>query len=245
MGANFDVDCNKDYVTLTLRVTDRYMKESLELYADVLLHPSFPAKEFVRVKSEVIGEILKDQEDPSIVAAEKFNELVYGNNHPYHRPVKGYPKTVKGIALDEVVEFYKQHYLPEGSKFIVVGDVDVETLKKELEELFKGWLGKAPSYPKVEKPDFRPGKEVVPKEVSQANIVIGHIGVRRSNPDFIKLYVANQILGGGGLVSRLFDRIREKGGYSYAVYSAFIPAYYEGTFRITLQTKNEKGRGCH
>lgn len=240
MGANFDVDCNKDYVVATLKVTDRFMEKGLKLFADVVLHPTFPSKEFVRVKNEVIGEILKDKEDPSLVASEKFNELVYGKGHPYHRPVKGYLETVKAISRDEVLEFYREHYLPEGSKLIVVGDVDVKDLKEKLEGLFGKWLGKAPGYPKVSPPEYKPVKEVFPMEVTQANIVIGHIGVSRSNPDFIKLYVANQILGGGGLVSRLFDRIREKGGYSYAVYSMFVPAYYQGTFKITLQTKNDR-----
>lgn len=239
MGADFDVDCNKDYVTLSLKVTRRYMDDALALFAKVLLEPTFPNKEFVRVKTEVLGEIMKDQEDPSIVADEKFNEVVY-QKHPYHRPVKGYLETVKGISRDEVVQFYKAHYLPEGSKLVVVGDVDTGEIVKKLGKLFSGWLGRAPGYPKVDGPSFNPGTFVVSKDVSQANIVIGHVGVSRSNPDFIKLYVANQILGGGGLVSRLFERIREKGGYSYSVYSLFIPSYYQGAFKIVLQTKNDR-----
>ncbi len=238
MGADFGVDCNKDYVTVSLKVTKGYMDEALKLFATVVTEPTFPAKEFVRVKNEVVGEILKDQEDPGIVAAQEFDELVYGKEHPYHRPVKGYIDTVRSISLDEVKEFYKVHYLPEGSILVVVGDVDYEPLIKELNSLFKDWVGKAPSYPKVETPKFHPGKKVVPKDVVQANIVIGHIGVKRSNPDFIKLYVANQILGGGGLTSRLFEKIREEKGYSYSVYSMFLPTLYTGTFRIVLQTKN-------
>ncbi len=240
MGADFDADCNKDYAVFTLKTTKRYMDRALKLFAKVLLEPTFPDKEFVRVKTEVMGEILKDQEDPGVVASEKFNEVVYGKGHPYHRPVKGYMETVKAISRDEVVEFYKTHYLPEGSKLIVVGDVDKERIKQELESLFGKWLGKAPGYPEVKPPSYHPGTFVVKKDVAQANIVIGHIGVSRSNPDFVKLYVANQILGGSGLTSRLFDRIREKGGYSYAVYSYFTPAFYQGTFRIVLQTKNDR-----
>ena len=239
MGADFDSSCGRDYATFSLRVTTRFLDEGLKLFAKVLLEPTFPPQEFVRVKNEVVGEIMKDHEDPGYVASEKFAEVIYGN-HPYHRPPKGYVDTVKAISLDEVVEFYKGHYLPEGSKLIVVGDVDAGEIKKKLEDLFGKWLGKAPEYPKFEYPSMKAQKVEVDKEVTQANIVIGHIGVSRSNPDFIKLYVANQVLGGGGLVSRLFERIREKGGYSYAVYSVFVPSLYKGPFKITLQTKNER-----
>ncbi len=239
IGADLSVDCTKDYTSITLKVTRRHMKEGLGLLADLLLRPTFPAKEFVRVKNEVVGEILKDQEDPGIVASNQFNELVYGKDHPYHRPVKGYIETVRGISLDEVKEFYKAHYLPEGSRLVVVGDVDRTKLMDELNALFKGWVGRAPSYPREPEVGYRPQKKVVPKDVTQANIVIGHLGVKRSNPDFIPLYVANQILGGGGLTSRLFERIREKGGLSYSVYSMFVPTLYTGTFRVVLQTKND------
>ncbi len=239
IGADLSVDGGRDYTSVTLKVLNRYLDRGLDILSDVLLHPSFPESNFNRLKQEIIGEILKEEEDPGIVASKKFREIVYGKNHPYHRPVKGYIDTVKLISLDEVREFYKEHYLPEGTKLIVVGDIDKSALKKKLKEHFSDWLGRAPSYPKVKEPAFNPGTFVVKKEVSQANIVMGHIGVSRKNPDFLKLYVANQVLGGGGLTSRLFYRIREKGGYSYSVYSMFEPSLYKGTFRVVLQTRNE------
>ncbi|NPA15227.1 MAG: insulinase family protein [Deferribacteres bacterium] len=239
IGADLSVDGGRDYTTISLKVLDRYLDRGLSLLSDIMLAPSFPRDNFERLKKEIIGEIIKEDEDPGVVAAKKFREVVYGKNHPYHRPVKGYVNTVKAISLDEVVAFYKSHYLPEGSKLIVVGDIDRSTLKSELKKYFSAWIGRAPGYPEVKSPAYNPGVFVVEKDVSQANIVIGHIGVSRKNPDFLKLYVANQILGGGGLTSRLFYRIREKGGYSYSVYSLFEPALYRGTFRIVLQTRND------
>ncbi len=239
IGADLNVDGGRDYTTVSLKVLNRYLDAGLSLLSEVLLSPSFPKENFERLKKEIIGEIMKEEEDPGIVAAKKFREIIYGKKHPYHRPVKGYIETVREISLDEIVAFYKSHYLPEGTKLIVVGDIDKASLKSKLKEYFGNWMGKAPDYPKVETPDFHPGLFVVNKDVSQANIIIGHVGVSRKNPDFLKLYVANQVLGGGGLTSKLFYRIREKGGYSYSVYSLFEPSLYDGTFRIVLQTKND------
>ena len=240
LGSDVDVDCGRDFATLTLKTLKRNLDKSFSIVAQIIKESVFDKNNFERVRNEIMGEILKDEEDPGFVAAKKFNEVIYGKDHPYGRPVKGYVDTVKIISRDEAYEFYKEHYLPEGSILVVVGDIDKNELVKILNKYLSDWVGRTPKYPVFKKPDYKPGEVVVEKDVTQANIVMGHVGVSRSNPDFIPLYVANQVLGGGGLTSKLFLRIREKGGYSYAVYSYFEPALYEGAFKIVLQTKNER-----
>jgi len=80
------------------------------------------------------------------------------------------------------------------------------------------------------------------REISQANIILGHRGIRRDNPDYYALRVMNHILGGRGLGSRLFDEIRVKRGLAYAVWSAFESGKSAGSFRIVLQTRNPSSR---
>jgi zinc protease len=84
--------------------------------------------------------------------------------------------------------------------------------------------------------------EVIDKKISQANVQLGYIGIRRENPDFYAAYVMNYILGGGGFVSRLMTEIRDNRGLVYSVYSYFNPLKDPGPFKIGLQTKNESAR---
>lgn len=75
---------------------------------------------------------------------------------------------------------------------------------------------------------------------SQSHIRIGQPGVTRTDPDYFPLYVGNYILGGGGLVSRLSEEVREKRGFSYSIYSYFLPMRRKGPFILGLQTKNSQ-----
>ncbi|MFP5504962.1 MAG: M16 family metallopeptidase, partial [Gammaproteobacteria bacterium] len=75
---------------------------------------------------------------------------------------------------------------------------------------------------------------------SQTHILIGQPGMRRDDPDYFALYVGNHVLGGGGLVSRLSNEVREKRGLSYSVYSYFLPMTERGPFQMGLQTRNDQ-----
>jgi zinc protease len=80
------------------------------------------------------------------------------------------------------------------------------------------------------------------RPITQANIILGHAGVSRENPDFYAITVMNYILGGGGFASRLTEEIRNKRGLAYSVGSFFDPGKYPGSFQIALQTKNSSAR---
>jgi zinc protease len=79
----------------------------------------------------------------------------------------------------------------------------------------------------------------IDRDLTQANIVLGHLGIRRSNPDFYAISVMNYILGGGGFSSRLMEIVRDQQGLAYSIYSAFIPSVQKGVFEAAVQTKNE------
>ncbi|HEY9073401.1 MAG TPA: pitrilysin family protein, partial [Desulfobaccales bacterium] len=93
---------------------------------------------------------------------------------------------------------------------------------------------KLPAIPPLEKRQV----VVINKDISQANIILGSLGISRKNPDFYALQVMNYILGGGGFSSRLMDDIREKRGLAYSVSSSFSPGLEPGPFTVSLETKN-------
>lgn len=243
MGSELDTGCTKEYATLTLVSLKEHLEESFRILSTVLTRPDFREEDFQRVKREVLGELLKEEEDPGTVASRAFDERLFGK-HPYHRPEKGYPSTVEALSLDDVKSFYKRFYSPNFAIFSVAGDITREELEDLMNRYLKEWSPSDTPLPSIPDPLplAQPRKVVLDKDVTQANIVMGHLGIKRSNPDFTKVYVMNQILGGGGLTSRLFQRVREEGGFSYSVYSYFQPSYWRGAFKVVLQTRNDRAQ---
>ncbi len=245
MGSDLDTGCTKDYSTLTMVTLKEHLGESFKILSLILTRPDFREEDFNRVKKEVLGELLKEEEDPGTVASRAFDEHLFGK-HPYHRPEKGYYKTVEALSLEDVKAFYRRFYRPSFTIFSVAGDITKEELKGLMDKYLNGWEpGDSPLPPVPDPvPLSRAERVVLDKDVTQANIVMGHLGIKRSNPDFVKVYVMNQILGGGGLTSRLFQKVREEGGFSYSVYSYFQPSYWRGAFRVILQTKNDRAQAA-
>jgi len=245
MGSDLDTGCTKEYATLTLVTLKEHLNESFRLLSLVLSQPAFREEDFERVKKEVLGELLKEEEDPGLVASRAFDEHLFGD-HPYHRPEKGYYKTVETLTLEDVKGFYRRFYRPNFSIFSVAGDITREELEGLMDAYLGDWSPSDKPLPSIldPLPLGKTEKIVLDKQVTQANIVMGHLGVKRSNPDFVKVYVMNQILGGGGLTSRLFQKVREEGGFSYSVYSYFQPSYWRGAFRVVLQTKNDRAQAA-
>jgi len=108
---------------------------------------------------------------------------------------------------------------------------------------FTNWpMADIPEVPFVTTFAKEPKVTKIDREITQANIILGHAGVSRNNPDYYAISVMNYILGGGGFSSRLVEEIRDKRGLAYSVTSFFDPGKYPGSFQIVLQTKNASAR---
>jgi zinc protease len=121
------------------------------------------------------------------------------------------------------------------------GDVsrsEAEAIAQRLTEALPAAGSNAAALPAV----TLPGSDVVrvAHPAAQSHIYVGMPGIRRGDPDYFALLVGNYTLGGGGFVSRLMKEVREKRGYAYSVYSAFVLHKLEGPFQIGLQTKREQ-----
>ncbi len=241
MGASLSSTADRDSGEVDLTLLKKDLPAGLELLADVLLHPAFEEGEIGRKVRELRAALRKRQEDPGEVASEAFNELIFGS-HPYGRPLEGTDASLAAITRDEIVKFYRDHYTPERAFVTVVGDVELKEITEQLRTLLGSWPKGKGTVEKAGEPKPLEEKIVVKKidrSVAQANILLGHQGIRRDNPDFYALTVMNYILGGGGFSSRLVERIREEKGWAYDVHSYFYPGLERGAFQVGLQTKNE------
>jgi zinc protease len=240
IGATLSTGCSEEVSTVSLTLLKKDLDSGLDLLAEILTTSVFPGEEVGRQKQSVIASIKAREEDPGEVAEKKFMEALFPQS-PYGRPVEGTEESIKRIERGDLVEFYQRYYRPNRAMLAVVGDVSHQEMVERLGKAFQRWE-KGVS-PKEEAPPLsRPGAaNFIPinKDLTQANILIGHEAVPRGHPDYYAIQVMNLILGGGGFSSRLMDVIRSERGLAYSVYSSFSAEKFSGSFQVGMQTKNE------
>ncbi len=240
IGAALDASAGADFTTLSLSVLKKDLGKGFELFADVLLRPVFPDKELGRVRERIKGFLRQQEEDPSFLAERAFRREVFGT-HPYGRLTEGSPSTLDLITREDLVQYHASNYLPNNSILSISGDLTSEELSTLLAEYLGSWKAGKPPEKREPAIEDRKVKTVIKidRDLTQANIILGHIGISRENPDFYAVSVMNYILGGGGFSSRLMQSIRDTMGLAYDVHSFFAASKVSGTFQVGVQTKNE------
>jgi zinc protease len=203
------------------------------------VNPVFPQKEVERIRMELLGELQGEKDQPGVIADKAFDALVFAG-HPYRRPANGTEQTVRRISRKDLVAFHQAYYRPNNTIIAIVGDLREAEAIDQVRKHFASWNNKPVPIQKFPPPALlqRPALKVIDKDLTQANIIMGHVGINRSNPDFYAVSVMNYILGGGGFSSRLVNRIRDEQGLAYDVDSGFDATVMPGPFTVRLQTRN-------
>ncbi len=238
LGTALSVSANYETTTVSVTTLTRNIEASFALLAEVLLHPSFPAEEFADKRTEVLGALRSQTENPAWVANKAFQEQLYAD-HPFGRLIEGQPGTLAALTPADIRDFHHTYYRPNNAIIGIAGEL-TQTRANELLARHLGSWTAAPvpplSWPA--EPGPAAAQLLIDRPVSQANIILGHPGVARSNPDIYAIRVMNYILGAGGFGSRLTDRIREELGLVYSITSHFSSRKHAGPFRLSLQTRN-------
>jgi zinc protease len=239
LGAKLSASGTDDFALLSFTVLKKDLAAGLDLFQDVLLNPAFAQKEVQRKVAELQASFKSDEDEPGIVASRAFHRELFGG-HPYGHPPKGTPAGLKAITRNDLAEFYRIYYRPNNAILSIVGDLSQAEAAQAMTKAFGGWEQAPIPELKISPPPPLNTSEVtiINKDITQANIVWGHLGIARDNPDFYAFQVMNYILGGGGFASRLVDNIRENRGMAYSVGSSFDPGLQPGPFAVTLETKN-------
>lgn len=240
VGGSLATRATEDFSTASARVLRKDLALGFELLADILLHPAFPEPELERVRSLVHGQIVSEEDDPGTVAAKAFNHLVF-DGHPYRWPVVGTEESLAKITRADVQAFYAGEYLPNQTVLAIVGDITVEDARGLVTQHFGAWKPGtvSPRTVSAPAPFDKPVSKLIEKDLTQATIMVGHLGISRTNPDYYPVLVMNYILGGGGFSSRLMNEIRDNQGLAYGVGSSFHANLMPGAFLVSLQTRNE------
>lgn len=237
LGINLSASSNWDATTVSLHTPTSQLDSALALFADVVLHSSFPSEDFERVKKNRLTSLIQLKDRPTAIADQAYASILYGSSHPYGHNLIGSEAFVSGMTISDLQGFYRANFAPNNSTLIVVGDVTPAQVERKINALFGSWpRGNVSSYafgaaPKAAVTTIylidKPG-------AAQSSFRIGSIGVPRSTKDYFALSVMNTILG-GSFTSRLMQNLRETHGYTYGARSRFDMRQAAGPFTASAE----------
>jgi zinc protease len=232
-----------------LKVLSRHAAGLLPLFAEIVQMPSFPRERLEPVRSQMLVALKEEEDDAAEVARKLFYEVVFGS-HPAHRPVEGTEATVRTLSRESLVRFHSRYYRPDNVTLVAVGDFRATQLLEQLTAAFRGWqvpgvLTRDPLPPIARQTDRR--ARYVTREKAQTQIVLGHLGINRGNPDYVALRVMDTILGegvSGGFTARIPYQLRDVQGLAYSVGSSISSsaAREPGVFIAALGTEPKQAQ---
>ncbi len=223
-------------VSLRIQVED--LPLGIELLADLGRRPRFPEDAFEWSKRKMIAELRGDRDEPSFRADLLFRSLIYGS-HPYARDPRGGPGHVSRLTLDDLRMHHQRFFHANHATLVAVGDFDWRRLKSLVHRHFGDWSPSNEQLPTLTLPKRtgRPRIRRVDQPGEQVQLVVGHLGVERSHPDYEALTVLDQIFGSGpGLTDWLSRTLREELGLVYSVSGGMTESAdrVAGLFRVAL-----------
>lgn len=239
-GAQFSTENNRDMVILNLKTLTEQeaLTQATNLFTRIVKQPDFPEKSFNREKNQQKMAIKQALESPDEVANQTFFQALY-QAHPYAHPIHGDLKTLDSITLQDIRHFHQTFFVRQNATLILVGALNTKDAQA-LAEKITAPIPKGKKAPNL--PNARPLPDAmdvsVPFPSSQTVLRLGQLGINHHNPLYFPLMVGNYTLGGGALVSRLANELREKRGLTYGVQSQFLPMPEQGPFMIGFSTQN-------
>jgi zinc protease len=239
MGAAFNAVAGQDTSSFTIRGLADTMPTMMTLLSDIVRNPTFPQQEIDLLKANTTQGLQAQLASPQYLANRSFRQTLFGP-HPYSR-IGPTLATVKNIDRAAIVTYHKTYYRPNNAFVVVTGDVSPDAAFAAVEKAFGNWArGEVPAPPTPPTPSLE-GRKVVfvqrPNSV-QSSISVGNFTIRRSDPRWVVMNVANQIYG-GAFDSRLIRNIREEKGYTYSPQSIFQAMGQAGLYRAVADVRNE------
>ncbi len=244
LGADLSAFSRLDYSSVTLEALREHLDASLALFADVVLHPSFPQHDFDRLKKQQLAAIAREKAEPLSLALRALPQLVYGPGHAYATPWSGTgtEESAAKITRADVAAFHRDWFKPNHATLIVVGAATMSEMQPKLERLFAGWkpgdippknikdvpLPPAPAVYLID----RPG-------ALQTVILAGNVAPPKNNPDEVTIEAMNTVLG-GNFGSRLNLNLREEKHWSYGAGSFLRDARGQRPFVVYAPVQTDK-----
>ena len=238
-GAWMGPEVAHESLTLSLTTLTKHIPATLPLLAEVIFEPTFPKDRFDLFKARKAESLSVKELKTSFQAPRTFGHLLFGKEHPYGMHLSR--TELQDVALDDV-KAYHSTFLAKGPyALIFTGQFDEKVIIGLLNEFF-GEKNRAEVQGDSKAAGLKSqnvsGRHVAAVEGMQSTVRLGHVGFRRSHPDYYRVKLVDTILG-GYFGSRLMANIREDKGYTYGIYSNWVSLKHDGYFMIQGDVGNE------
>ena len=244
LGANVSAGSNLDTSVVSLSTLTTTVDASLDVFADVVLNPSFPEAELSRLKLQQLNGIKREQATPNAMVYRIFPKLIYGENHAYSNPLSGTGNeaSVSSIEVDELKTFHNTWFKPNNATIIVVGDTSMQEVLPKLEARFGKWLAADVPTKNIDTVERNKNMSIylIDRPASPQSVLFaGHVATPKANPDEIATIAANDAIG-GGFMSRINLNLREDKQWSYGARTGLASARGQRFFYITTGVQSDK-----
>jgi zinc protease len=239
LGATASIRAERETVGITAQMLTEHFDAVLGHLAECLRNPAFAPDEIQKAVDRLRARLDREAEDPKQRAHGELFAQLFPPDHPLHRYPTGRREDLPAIRREDVVQFHAAYYRPDRTVLVVVGDRSPNEIRASIERVLGDWQ------PRGFRPELRPAMPVVTSVSrrtitlpgkSEAIVMLGGNGITRDHPDYYAAFLANRILGGGDLNTRLMKALRQDGGMTYGVYSYFHPVRGERPWVVSLQT---------
>jgi zinc protease len=218
----------------------KHSKDILELMADVVLNPTFPAEELEKSRKQQLSNLVSEKTDPNAMSDKIGNVMKYGAVHPYGEVMS--EATLKAITTDDLYSYHVNNYRPNVAYMVVVGDITFAEAQAQVTKYFGGWQARdvkplkysTPAEPRGNVVSFVPLAGAVQSVID----VTYPIDLKPGTTDAIVASVLNNILGGSGFQTRLMQNLREDKAFTYGAYSSISPDDLVGAFSAGASVRN-------
>jgi zinc protease len=244
LGANLGTGSNLDMSNVSLSALKSNLEAALDIYAEVILNPSFPEEDFTRLQKQQLAGIKEEKATPVAMGQRIFPKLLYGANHAYSNPFtgSGTEESVAKLTRNDLVKFHQTWFKPNNATLVIVGATTLEEIAPKLEKLFSQWT-------KGDMPKKNISNVALAAKSSvylidrpgslQSVIFAGHVTAPKNNPDEIAIEAMNTLLG-GTFTSRINMNLREDKHWSYGSRSIIFDARGQRPFLVYAPVQTDK-----
>lgn len=247
LGGYMNASTNRETTACYIQISGRYLNKALEVLADVFYESAFEAKELEKEREVIIEEIRMSEDDPAEVVYEAFYEKAFPKN-PFGRSIGGTIETISAVRREQLFEFYRKNYGPQGSVLSIAGGIFQDQkgliqIEKAIRHFFDRNdhpLEGKPSLKKLPETLFAEGEFIHKyKKQNQVIFILGLPSLNARDKNLEEIFIFTNAVG-GSMSSRLFRKLREERGLCYHVSSNFIPYYRTGVWSCDSATGSEK-----
>jgi zinc protease len=247
LGATLSTAADLDSCYASMSALKSKLDESLGVYADVVLNPSFPEDEFKRLQQQTLAAIQREKAEPTTMALRVFPGLLYGKEHAYGNPFtgSGTEESVRAMTTADLRKFYDTWMKPNNATMVVVGDTTLAEIAPKIEKLFRDWKkAEVPqkNVARLDKSAAKAGVYIIDRPGSVQSIIFaGELAPPKNNPDEIAIETMNSVLG-GTFTSRINMNLREDKHWSYGSRSFLSSARGQRPFLVMAPVQTDKTR---